>query len=193
MADARSRNWTFIVYPESAPELWMDILDNEMIQFAVSPLHDLDVNPDGEVKKAHYHVVVAFDGNKSYTQICELSSLVNGTNPQVVKNMRAMLRYFLHLDNPEKTQYSGLDINLFGGFDLQTYLSPTKGEIIFYIAEMQDYVVANDITEMCDLGEYARSNKFDTWYPILISHTLYLEKFIRSKRHKPNLPDLPEE
>ena len=25
--DKRSRNWTFVIYPESAPENWMDLLD----------------------------------------------------------------------------------------------------------------------------------------------------------------------
>jgi hypothetical protein len=41
----RGRNWGIIVYPESAPKDWLDIIRMEPV--AVSPLHDKDVNPDG--------------------------------------------------------------------------------------------------------------------------------------------------
>ena len=69
--DNRNRNWTFIVYPESAPENWYQILQDKMLNFAVSPLHDVDIleSETGEVKKAHYHVLLCFSGNKSFEQI----------------------------------------------------------------------------------------------------------------------------
>lgn len=59
----RYRNWTLIVYPESAPENWKSILSNELkLIFAISPLHDQDINPDGSLKKAHWHVLICFVG-----------------------------------------------------------------------------------------------------------------------------------
>ncbi|HDA0660242.1 TPA: replication protein, partial [Staphylococcus aureus] len=65
----RTRNWTFVIYPESVLESWRDVLDNEHIQWVESPLHDKDTNPDGEIKKAHKHILVMYDGVKSYKQI----------------------------------------------------------------------------------------------------------------------------
>ena len=50
--DNRARNWSLVVYPESAPENWRDILDDYHIPWVESPLHDKDVNPDGEIKKS---------------------------------------------------------------------------------------------------------------------------------------------
>ncbi len=47
----RTRNFTTIVYPESAPENWMEILGELFIPSLVSPLHDRDTNPTGECKK----------------------------------------------------------------------------------------------------------------------------------------------
>ena len=47
--DNRARNWSLVVYPESAPG--RDILDDYHIPWVESPLHDKDVNPDGEIKK----------------------------------------------------------------------------------------------------------------------------------------------
>ena len=49
--DVRARAWTFIVYPESAPENWRDVLDRFHLQWACSPLHDRDVNATGEPKR----------------------------------------------------------------------------------------------------------------------------------------------
>lgn len=47
----KARTWGMVVYPQSAPEDWVELLRETYIQFAVSPLHDKDVNPDGEIKK----------------------------------------------------------------------------------------------------------------------------------------------
>ena len=41
----------FIVYPESAPSNWRDTLNKTHLRWIESPLHDKDVNADGEVKK----------------------------------------------------------------------------------------------------------------------------------------------
>lgn len=47
----KTRAWTFIVYPDSAPDNWRDILDELHIPWVESPLHDKDQNPTGEQKK----------------------------------------------------------------------------------------------------------------------------------------------
>ena len=57
--DSRARNWSLVVYPESAPENWRDILDDYHIPWVESPLHDKDINPDGEIKK-HIGILVYF-------------------------------------------------------------------------------------------------------------------------------------
>lgn len=179
----RSRNWTFIVYPESAPDDWIEILQGEFISFAVSPLHCDDVNPDGEVKKEHYHVLLCFEGNKSYKQILEICNLVNGTIPQIVKNCRAMIRYFCHLDNPDKAQYPLSDILVFGGLDVYSYLLPTKADVNFYIGQMQAFIREHNIFELCELADYALQHKTDSWYPVLLTHTIFINKYITSFRH----------
>ena len=71
--DDRARTWTFIVYPESAPQNWRELLDECHVSWVESPLHDKDVNPDGTVKKPHWHIILLFDGNKSYEQVKEIS------------------------------------------------------------------------------------------------------------------------
>ena len=68
----RTRVWTAVVYPDSAPENWRDILDDCHFEWVESPLHEFDTNPTGELKKAHWHIALSFDGPKSYEQVSEI-------------------------------------------------------------------------------------------------------------------------
>lgn len=50
--DSRGRNWSWIIYPESAPENWRTLLDEMGEKWIESPLHDKDVNETtNEIKK----------------------------------------------------------------------------------------------------------------------------------------------
>ena len=53
--DERKRNYATLVYPDSAPENWQEILSELKVPVFISPLHDKDVNADGKPKKPHYH------------------------------------------------------------------------------------------------------------------------------------------
>ena len=43
----KKRYWAFVLYPESAPSDWKDILQSTGLVCAISPYHDKDINPDG--------------------------------------------------------------------------------------------------------------------------------------------------
>ena len=40
----RTRNYATVVYPESAPENWQQILEEEFVPAFISPLHNQDIN-----------------------------------------------------------------------------------------------------------------------------------------------------
>ncbi|HAK0877811.1 TPA: replication protein RepB, partial [Listeria monocytogenes] len=92
----RGRNWVVVVYPESAPENWIDLIRQEPV--AISPLHDKDVDENGERKKPHYHVVFAYKGNKSFEQIDEIARLLHAPIPQRVNSLTGQTRYLTHQD-----------------------------------------------------------------------------------------------
>jgi len=185
--DDRTRNWTIVVYPESAPENWIEILQSEQVPFAVSPLHDKDVNVDGEIKKPHWHVMLMYSGKKSFTQIKEIADKLNAPKPEKVNNAKGMARYFVHLDNPEKYQYSKDDIRVYGGADIKQHLtsvSEQKNERYNGIAEMCDFVDGQKIIEFADLMAYARVHRFD-WFELLCDNSAYvIGAYIKSRRHQ---------
>lgn len=113
----RTRNFACVVYPDSAPNDWLDRLRSECVPAFVSPIHDKDINPDGTIKKPHYHVLVMFDGVKTQTQWEEFRNQFGGVGSEIVQSTRGYARYLCHLDNPEKVRYNVDDVISIGGAD----------------------------------------------------------------------------
>lgn len=185
--ETRTRNWWFVLYPESAPKNWLEILDELHIQYAVSPLHDKDVDANGEVKKPHFHVILAFEGVKSYSQIKEITDRLNAPIPQPVNGLIGTVRYLIHKDNPDKFQYAKEEIICGGGFDVVEFLERSPADKRKIIREIYDFIRENDITEFYELTDYAYENNTD-WFEILMSgNTIAFNAVIKSRRHAPQL------
>ena len=183
--DSRTRNWTFVLYEDSAPDNWREILDDLHIEWIESHWHDKDVNADGLPKKKNKHIALLFGGVKSYEQVKEVSDKLNSPIPQRCHNVKSMVRYMAHLDNPEKAQYSVSDIKAHGGVDLAELLRPSSSERYTLLREMIDYVRSAGVTEFQDLVDYASSERFDDWFPLLCDNSSYfIGQYIKSQRHR---------
>lgn len=173
-AASRTRNWATVVYPDSAPENWRDILSELHVPVLISPLHDKDVNPDGSEKKAHWHVLLMFEGVKSLSQIEEIFSKIGGVGHEYVNSIRGYARYLCHMDNPEKAQYSAEQVIALGGADLFSIINlPT--DKFAAIREMKDFVNENNIVSYADLFDYACDNRQD-WFRCLCENGTYVMK-----------------
>lgn len=183
--DSRTRNWTFVLYEDSAPANWRDILDEMFLEWIESPWHDKDVNADGEPKKKHKHILLMFGGVKSYEQVKEITDKLGQPIPQRCHNAKAMVRYMAHLDNPEKAQYKVSEIVPHGGVDLSELLRPSSSERYTIIKEMIDYIRSAAVTEFQDLMDYAADQHFDDWFPLLCDNSAYvIGQYIKSQRHR---------
>lgn len=183
--ESRTRNWTFVLYPESAPSNWRDILNDLHVEWVESPLHDKDTNANGEPKKPHWHILLMFGGVKSFEQVKEITQSVNCPIPERCHNAKALVRYMAHLDNPDKAQYSVSDIRAYGGVDLAELLRPSSSERYDIIGEMISYVKKNCITEFQDLVDFAMINERERWFPLLCDNSAFiLNQYIKSVRHR---------
>lgn len=182
----KKRNWAFILYLDSAPANWRDILQETGCQFAISPYHDKDLNPDGTLKKPHYHVIVCYDGPTSYNVILRITKLVNATIPQPLEQIRGYYRYFTHLDNPEKYQYSQDDISTINGFNINNYIEMTYTEVSMIIKSLQDLIRSKNILEYCDLLDFLIDEDLREFWDVARNHTFLLDKYISSRRNKSN-------
>ena len=182
--NGRSKVWTFVVYPESIDKNWKAILDEEHIQWIESPLHDKDVNADGTVKKAHIHVMVLFSSVKTYEQVADLTAQIGATIPQRVRDSRAMARYFIHKDNPEKAQYAQSDIIAHGGADLTALMERTASENRQMVMDMVTYIRENNIDCYADFVDYCLDCNYDWFVALAERDTFLIKEYIKSKSWK---------
>lgn len=179
----RTRNFVFVVYPDSAPFNWVHILDDFHIQACISPLHDQDVNFDttNTKKEAHYHVLLMFDSVKTLDQAREIASKVGAKNDIVypVSSLRGYARYLCHLDNPEKYQYAPELVTSLGGADY-TALCSLPSDKYNTIGEMMDFCTDNFIFSLATLCDYARQHRED-WFRILCdSGAFIMREYLKS-------------
>ena len=138
--EKRSNKWAFLLYQESAPEHYLDVLENMHIPFVLSPWHDKDINKEtGEFKKTHKHGALYFDSLKSYSQVSELltKNLNTPAHVEPVMSPKGMYDYFTHAENPEKTLYDINQIETGCGFELDKFLiSNNSDEFLSMLIDM---------------------------------------------------------
>lgn len=176
--DTRTRNYATVVYPESAPDDWLIKLGETCISSFVSPLHDSDINPTGERKKPHYHVMIMFDNVKSIDQAKEVFELIGGVGVEKIKTLRGYARYLCHLDNPEKEQYDVNKVLCFGGADYLEVvtLSSDKLEVC---RQIEMYCEMFQLKSYSQLRRILRTYNYE-WYKYVTEHSISILTFLKS-------------
>ena len=174
-AVSRTRNYATIVYPESAPANWQEILADMHIPALISPVHDKDVTADGEIKKPHYHVIIMFGGVKTKKQAKEIIDKIDGVGVEVVNNLATYARYLIHQDNPDKAQYSVSDVVAVSGADYSaiTYIPVDDLSII---GEMLKYINDNQITSFAVFTNFCVREHLEWLRVLALKKTSYFFK-----------------
>lgn len=181
----KGRNWAFVVYPESLPSNWEEIIIETGLPMAFSPLHDKDVNPTGEPKKPHYHVICYYENATTSRAVKEyVTDKLNGTIPIKLESMVGMYRYHIHLDNPEKYQYDDRDRKFYNGFDTNKVDSLTFFEVDKTLREIQSIIRLNNFYEYEDLIDFLADNEMWVSWSIARTNTIFLNTYISSRRNK---------
>lgn len=181
--NVKKRNWTFVLYPESAPADWKNVLQLTGLQCAVSPLHDKDVNPDGTVKKPHYHIIAIYGNPTTYNNVKNLTEKLNAPIPQPLDQVKGMYRYFTHKDNPEKYQYEEKDIQVINGFDILEYVELSKGEVIQIKLKLQSLIRKLNFVEYSQLLDFLQDNNLLNEYDVATNNTLMLNAYLKSRKY----------
>lgn len=176
----RTRNFATVVYPDSAPADWKEKLDQLHVAAFISPLHDKDVNPNGELKKAHYHVLVMFEGPKDYdTQVKPIFDEIGAVGREIVNSARGYARYLCHLDNPEKATYSPSEVLCMGGADYYSVVTlPTDD--LKVITEIKRFCRENEIYSLAEIIDIAESLHPEWYSTIVMSRCYVIDKYIKS-------------
>lgn len=176
----RSRNFATVVYPESAPENWREILAEEHVQGLISPLHDADKNPDGTPKKPHYHVMLMFESPKNFErQVKPIFDKIGSVGREAVNSARGYARYLCHLDNPEKAKYEPSEVVSIGGVDYAAVVHlPTDDTKM--LKDIFEFIRINQIYSLAEFLSVAAEYYPDWFSLVAMSKGYIVDKFIKS-------------
>lgn len=178
----KERYWTFILYPESCPDNFKEILQKTGLCVAISPLHDKDINSDGELKKEHYHILLCFNGPTTYNKVKSITDELCGTIPQRVLSCKGIIRYFSHKDNPEKYQYNEQDIVTLNGLDLKSFNDLTLSQQLIIKKDIILLIQTENITSYNELVNRFLMNFNDRdYFQVVCSNTFFFNSYIKSR------------
>lgn len=161
-----------------APDNWMQLLDDFHVAALISPLHGCDINPDGKLKKPHYHVMIMFEGVKTQAQANEIFDAIHGVGNEIVQSARGYARYLNHMDNPEKHQYTEKPKCL-GGIDYDAIIH-LPGDDTANVQDMMRYIRVNQIDSFAYFCDVCAKNNPE-WFNALVHRSAYIIKeYIKS-------------
>ena len=179
-AASRKRNFATVIYPESAPVNWQEILSDAHVAALVSPLHDRDTNPDGEIKKPHRHVLLMFESPKDFeNQVKPIFDSIGGVGREVVNSMRGYARYLVHMDNPEKFQYNPADVLQFGGADFSALIHLPSDDVKM-LAEVLSFIRENEIYSLAEFLEISQLNHPEWFSFVGLSKGWIVKEYMKS-------------
>jgi len=148
------------------------------LRWIESPLHEHDVNADGEKKKSHWHIMLCFDGPVTDKQVKKIIEPLNAPEPKKVGSARGLVRYMAHLDNPEKYQYPIDEIIGHNGVDVADYFVMTATNKLTIMKDMIHYIYENKVDNYADFLMICIAES-DDWFDVAVnSNTLALNKMI---------------
>lgn len=181
--DGRGTAWTVIVYEDSCPD-WRTKLCDMSLKAMASPLHDRDVNEDGEPKKPHRHVLIDFGKTKkSAAQVQEISDELSGVkvDPKqcLVRTMRGAVRYLVHYDDPSKAQYDPAGIECFGGADYLEHFEDAS-DVDKSVGEMMEWLDNDEYASFSALARYARDHRPDWFRTLTVKRTVFVKAYAQA-------------
>lgn len=153
------------------------------LQGVIGPIHDRDLNQKGELKKAHYHVLITYRGPQTYNSVKALTDSLNASRPEPVESLRGAFRYLTHRDNPEKAQYDESDIQLLNGFNISDIEELTKSEINEIKRNIRIIIRHYDFTDYCQLLDYLDYKEMYREAIVAGDHTILFDAYLRSRRN----------
>lgn len=178
---SKSKYFCAILYPDSTTydtDYVIKALSKEHLTFAVSPIHDKDVEEDGSPKKEHYHLLLAYPSATTLNNInrwfkaCGLPESDLHT-VRVCASGVGYYRYLTHKDNPEKAQYNDNEIRIFNDSnELFKKFSKTSSDKIDDLVRIFQIVDELNTISFHSLIQYLMLNERDLFKMLTSSSAL---------------------
>lgn len=193
----KGRDWSTIAYEDKYTiETIIDIIEEIGLQVAISPRHDKDIytkedyekwekkngeKPEwkiGDYKKAHYHILIHFNGPTTYNNVKELCEKIGATIPKKVYSNNGYFNYLCHIGLKEKAQYDPKDIKLLNGYEITL----TENEEIQLAQDIIGDIQKNEFKEYREVVDYYMEIGDVDRFSVIKKQVNFFKTYINSKR-----------
>ena len=178
MAKEKSRNFTFLLYPdgEGFPSDWEERLEKIGVPIAISPLHNKDKDrKNGGLLKPHYHgIYIANSPVTAESVRNKLRAVLSSEDMEckavarvqiVYESLESMYLYLTHESKDaikkNKYRYDKADIKHISNFDIERYITidvETKNQTLKSLLQI---IRAYSIPNILDLHDFVEENGMD--------------------------------
>jgi len=176
---AKGRNFTFILYPDSLPEGWVELLESLYIPMAISPLHNKDprevkdifelndeeielLNRGMLLKKPHYHVMYCAPNPVTVDSVRNKIKRKLGdktvSHVEIIDTVEGCYKYLTHESKEairlKKPIYEKKDIKLISNFDIDRYITLDDMQKKDLFNAIIRAIIDNKLENILDLTDY---------------------------------------
>ena len=167
MSKEKARYFTFLLYPESIPNDWIDNLELIGVPIAISPLHDKDLSDvEGQkYKKEHYHVIYVSKNPVTAESVrLKVKRSLGDKSVAMVQivstSMENMYLYLTHESKDaiakNKHKYSKADIRLLNNFDIDRYVTLDVEDKDDMLNDVCDLIDDHNLANMRELRRFVK-------------------------------------
>ena len=205
MSKEKARYFTFLLYPESIPNDWIDNLELIGVPIAISPLHDKDLSDvEGQkYKKEHYHVIYVSKNPVTAESVrLKVKRSLGDKSVAMVQivstSMEHMYLYLTHESKDaiakNKHKYSKADIRLLNNFDIDRYVTLDVEDKDDMLNDVCDLIDDHNLANMRELRRFVKLHGVEYGLPsmkiinsVLRAHTglirLYFDAVYQERRY----------
>ena len=205
MSKEKARYFTFLLYPESIPNDWIDNLELIGVPIAISPLHDKDLSDvEGQkYKKEHYHVIYVSKNPVTAESVrLKVKRSLGDKSVAMVQivstSMENMYLYLTHESKDaiakNKHKYSKADIRLLNNFDIDRYITLDVEDKDDMLNGVCDLIDDHNLANMRELRRFVKLHGVEYGLPsmkiinsVLRAHTglirLYFDAVYQERRY----------
>lgn len=190
----KARYWTAVCYPENMRPDWKERI-GEILQLPYAYcVHDKDVQGDGDDRKAHVHIMVAWPNTTTYKAALETFKGLSAPGAQCVntcqkvQNVRYMYDYLIHdtddARKKHKHQYARSERITGNNFDIGNYEQLGAEDKKRIRRELGQLIIDRGYTNYLDFYTDVITN-FDSEYEeVCVSYSGHFERLTKGNFQK---------
>lgn len=194
-----SRYWLAVLYPENMIEGWeTEIGDILQLPYAYCK-HDKDVTKNGEHRKDHIHLIIAFSNTTTERHAMRVISKLSAPGKKALNKIMAAIDirhsydYLIHDTETsrklKKHLYDKSERIIGNNFDIGDYEQVSQADKDRMLREICDFVISHNITNFADVYIQVTTQFDSNYFSILKSYSGLIERiskglFLKSENQK---------